>query len=407
MRKTWLLGFGFFSISITWALYNAFVPFFLEKFITSTALIGFMMTIDNYFALLLQPWIGARSDRTNTRFGRRMPYLLIGMPLAAVFGALIPWHTSLFTLVLFMVLMNLSMSLYRSPTVALMPDITVDAKRTQANGIINFMGGVGSILAFAGGAYLYEQHTSLPFLTAGVLTLVCLVILLIIIREKRDSIGYLAPGKQTATSFQAFKAEWNKPTVFLLGAIFFWFLSYQGVEALFTLYGKNHLGLTEGQASFSLAFFSLAFVLGAIPSGLLGRKFGKKLIILIGVCGLIVIYAAIAFAQDLLMLRVLLIIGGLFWAMININSYPFIVALGKEQSIGTRTGIYYLFSSLAAIASPPLMGLMVDWFSYGVLFYIATGGMVLALLLLLGVRDKGLSRSAEIGTAPDATAGRL
>ncbi len=395
MRKTWLLGFGFFSISITWALYNAFVPFFLEKYMASTALIGFMMTIDNYFALLLQPWIGARSDRTNTRFGRRMPYLLIGMPLAAVFGALIPWHVSLFTLVLFMVLMNLSMSLYRSPTVALMPDMTAEAKRTQANGIINFMGGIGSILAFAGGAYLYEQHASLPFLSAGILTLVCLGILLLAIREKRDAIAYQPLAKASGASWQAFKAEWNRPTVFLLGAIFFWFLSYQGVEALFTLYGKNHLGLTEGEASFSLAFFSLAFVVWAIPSGLLGRRFGKKLIIMIGVIGLVATYFAIAFVEQLLALRLLLIIGGLFWAMININSYPFIVALGKEQSIGTRTGIYYLFSSLAAIVSPPLMGALIDWFGYSILFFVATGGMLLALLLLLGIRDKGLARASQ------------
>jgi maltose/moltooligosaccharide transporter len=390
MKKTWLLGFGFFSISITWALYNAFVPFFLEKFLTSTALIGFMMTIDNYFALFLQPWIGSRSDRTNSRFGKRMPYLIIGMPLAALFGALIPWHTSLLTLVLFMVLMNLSMSLYRSPTVALMPDITQDSKRTQANGIINFMGGIGSILAFAGGSFLYEKHSSLPFLSASVLTLICLVILVYVIKEKRDAISYTPAEEKTAVSF---KGQWNRPTIFLLGAIFFWFLSYQGVEAFFTLYGKNHLQLTEGQSSFSLAFFSLAFVLAAIPSGLLGNRFGKKLIISLGVIGLIIIFAAISFVDALLPLRTLLILGGICWAMININSYPFIVSLGKEQSIGTRTGIYYLISSLAAIASPPLMGGLIDLLGYSVLFYFSSGGMIIALLFLFCVKDKGLSRA--------------
>ncbi|WP_419874965.1 SLC45 family MFS transporter [Candidatus Pristimantibacillus sp. PTI5] len=392
MKKTWLLGFGFFSISITWALYNAFVPFFLDNFLKSTALIGFMMTIDNYFALFLQPWIGSRSDRTNSRFGKRIPYLLIGMPLAALFGALIPWHTSLLTLVLFMVMMNLSMSLYRSPAVALMPDITPDSKRTQANGIINFMGGIGSIIAFGGGSILYEKHASLPFLTASVLTLGCLVILFFAIKERRDSIAYNANEEKTKISF---KGQLTRSTLFLLGAIFFWFLSYQGVEAFFTLYGKNHLQLTEGQSSFSLAFFSLAFVLAAIPSGLLGNRFGKKLIITLGVIGLVLIFAAISFVDSLLPLRALLLIGGICWAMININSYPFIVSLGKEQSIGTRTGIYYLISSLAAIASPPLMGALIDLFGYSVLFYFSSGGMVIALLFLLGVKDKGLARTAE------------
>jgi len=399
MKKTWLLGFGFFSISITWALYNAFVPFFLDKFLTSTALIGFMMTIDNYFALFLQPWIGSRSDRTSTRLGKRMPYLLIGMPLAALFGALIPWHTSLLTLVLFMVLMNLSMSIYRSPTVALMPDITQDSQRTKANGVINFMGGIGSIIAFAGGSLLYEKHHSLPFLAASILTLICLVILLNNIKEKRDAILYSPAEEKTKISF---KEQWNRPTIFLLGAIFFWFLSYQGVEAFFTLYGTKHLQLTEGQSSFSLAFFSLAFVAAAIPSGLLGNRFGKKLIILLGVIGLIVIFAAISFADALLPLRTLLIVGGICWAMININSYPFIVSLGKEQSIGTRTGIYYLISSLAAIASPPLMGGLIDLLGYSVLFYFSSGGMVIALLFLLCVKDKGLARSVSDPSIPSS-----
>lgn len=392
MKKTWLLGFGFFSISITWALYNAFVPFFLDKFLTSTFLIGFMMTIDNYFALFLQPWIGKRSDHTKSLLGKRMPYLLIGMPLAALFGALIPWHTSLLTLVLFMVLMNLSMSLYRSPTVALMPDITPGSKRTQANGIINFMGGIGSIIAFGGGSILYEKHHSLPFLTASILTLVCLCILLLTIKERRDAVSDAPLEKQEKISF---KSQLNRPTLFLLGAIFFWFLSYQGVEALFTLYGKNHLKLKEGQSSFSLAFFSLAFVLAAIPSGLLGSRFGKKRIISVGVIGLIVIFAAISFVEALLPLRLLLLAGGICWALININSYPFIISLGKEKSIGTRTGIYYLISSLAAIASPPLMGGLIDIMGYSILFYFSSGGMVIALLFLLGVKDKGLAKSAE------------
>ncbi|MFF2482982.1 SLC45 family MFS transporter [Paenibacillus sp. NPDC058071] len=387
MKKTWLLGFGFFSISITWALYNAFVPFFLDKFLTSTALIGFMMTIDNYFALFLQPWIGSRSDRTNTRFGKRMPYLLIGMPLAAVFGALIPWHTSLITLVLFMVLMNLSMSLYRSPTVALMPDTTPESRRTKANGIINFMGGIGSILAFGAGSVLYEAHSALPFAAASVLTLICLLILIRSVREKRDALVY-APAEKAAFSFSG---EWTRPTVFLLCAVFFWFLSYQGVEALFTLYGKHHLGLKEGDASLSLAFFSLMFVLAAIPAGWLGNRYGKKKVIMAGVIGLIATFAAITFVDSLLPLRLLLFAGGIFWALININSYPFVIGLGKEQSIGTRTGMYYLFSSLAAIVSPPLMGLLVDLFNYSVLFYTASAGMVVALLFLLGVKDKGLS----------------
>lgn len=383
MKKTWLLGFGFFSISITWALYNAFVPFFLEKYISSVAWIGFFMTIDNYFALFLQPWIGRRSDRTRTRLGRRMPYLLIGMPLGALFTAILPFHTSLATLLIFMVLMNLSMSLYRSPTISLMPDITEERRRTRANGIINFMGGVGAILAFAAGSMLYNTHESLPFIAAAAVTLISLFILLKFIQEKRDAHTYVEEPSPSATSF---RNQLNRTTVLLLAAIFFWFVAYQGVETLFTLYGKNEMGLTEAEASFSLTFFSLAFVLFAIPSGWLGAKLGKKRMILTGICGLLIVFSLVPVVESLIVLRATLAIGGIFWACININSYPFVVSTGSEESIGTRTGLYYLVSSLAAISSPPLLGWLIDSAGYSVLFYSAAGSMLLALICMLMIR---------------------
>ncbi|WP_410513808.1 SLC45 family MFS transporter [Paenibacillus sp. BR2-3] len=391
MKKVWLLGFGFFSISITWSLYNAFVPFFLEKYVHSVALISFMMTIDNYFALFLQPWIGNRSDRTSTRYGRRMPYLMIGMPLAAVLTMLIPFHTGLFTLLLFMMLMNLAMSLYRSPTVALMPDITPDAQRTKANGYINFLGGIGSILAFGVGSILYGASPALPFIVAGLITLLCLFIVSRYIKENRDGVNQ---GKEAITEVTAkpsrisFRGQLDRTTVWLLAAIFFWFVAYQGVETLFTLYGKHHLGLSEEAASFSLTFFSLAFVLFAIPSGWLGGRFGKKKMIIIGVCGLMAVFSLVGFAKDLLILRSLLLLGGLFWACININSYPYVVATGTEESIGTRTGMYYLVSSLAAITSPPLLGLLIDQFDYSILFFGAAISMAIALLCLFLMKGR-------------------
>lgn len=384
MKKTWLLGLGFFSISITWALYNAFVPLFLDNYLKSTAMIGFMMTIDNYFAMFLQPWIGHRSDKTNSKYGRRMPYLLIGMPLGAVFATLIPLHTGFITLVIFMVLMNLSMSLFRSPTVALMPDITPDHLRTKANGVINFMGGLGSVLAFGIGSKLYGVGSYLPFLCAGLVMLFSMFVLKAVIKEP-ITLAAINPSEVKPKNPVRIREQLDKKTVFILAAIFFWFVAYQGVEALFTLYGKNQLGMSDSAASFSLTFFSLAFLVFALPSGWLGAKFGKKKIILIGVVGLMVIFGSLIFIQSVLWLRVFLIIGGLFWACININSYPWIVSTGREESIGTRTGIYYFVSSLAAITSPPLLGLLIDTFGYSALFISASGGMLLALLCMLKI----------------------
>jgi maltose/moltooligosaccharide transporter len=383
MKKTWLLGFGFFSISIGWSLYNGFVPFFLDNYLESTALIGFLMTLDNYVALFLQPYIGQRSDRTNTRYGRRMPYLLIGIPIAALFFALIPFHNSLVMLIIFMVCMNLSMAIFRSPTIALMPDITPEHKHTKANGVINFMGGCGAILAFSAGSFLYNIDESIPFLAVAAIFLVALWVVFKNIKENRDAISYAI----TTTPKINYTKELNSPTVFLLAAIFFWFIAIQGMEALFTLYGVNELGLSKSASAFSLAFFSLSFVLSAIPCGLLGAKYGKKKMIVIGIIGLIFVFFLLSWVESVISLRAILLAGGLFWACININAYPFIVSTGSENSYGTRTGLYYLVSSLAAIISPPTLGLLIDLFGFGILFYAAAGSMLFALAFMLKVKN--------------------
>lgn len=343
MKKTWLLGFGFFSISLGWALYNGFVPFFLDDYLTSTALIGFLMTLDNYVALFLQPYIGHESDRTHTRFGRRMPFLLGGIPIAAVFFALIPFHNGLLTLILFMVCMNLSMAIFRSPTIALMPDITPEYDRAKANGIINFMGGFGAILAFSIGSYLFKTNEELPFLVVAVIFLFALWIIYKNINEKRDGI---ANTSHTNIPVIPYRKELTPSTILLLAAIFFWFMAIQGMEALFTLYGVKELGLSESASAFSLAFFSLSFVLSSIPCGHFGAKFGMKKMIIIGIVGLIVIFLLLYLIKTVFALRVILLIGGMFWACININAYPFIVSTGSGESYGTRTGMYYLVSSL-------------------------------------------------------------
>lgn len=384
MKKTWLLGFGFFSISLGWSLYNGFVPFFLDNYLSSTALIGFLMTIDNYIALFLQPYIGQLSDRTRTRYGRRMPYMLVGIPLASLFFALIPFHTSLLMLLIFMVSMNLSMAIFRSPTIALMPDITPEHNQTKANGIINFMGGCGAIFAFSVGSYLFSKNESLPFFAVTVVFLLALWILFTKIKEHRDAITY---SKTTIPKIN-YKEELNNSTLFLLAAIFFWFIAIQGMEALFTLYGVNELGLSKSASAFSLTFFSLSFVLTAIPSGLLGAKFGKKKVIVVGIIGLIISFTLLNWVESVFYLRAILFMGGLFWACVNINAYPFIISTGSSDSFGTRTGLYYLVSSLAAIVSPPTIGLFIDLFGFSVLFITAACSLLLALGCISRVTDR-------------------
>lgn len=143
--KTFLLGFGFFGVSVIWGVYNAFVPIFLaDKFGLSPAFIGFFMTLDNIAALFIQPPVGAWSDRIRTKWGRRIPFILIGAPITALAFGFIPMAAVLPLFVACTSTTLLSAALWRTPVIALMPDITPSPFRSQANGIINFMGGVGS-----------------------------------------------------------------------------------------------------------------------------------------------------------------------------------------------------------------------------------------------------------------------
>ena len=181
-----LLGFGFFGISIVWPLYNAYVPIFLKDFSLSSTSIGFIMTIDNIFAIFMLPLIGVLSDQTRTRLGRRMPYILFGAPLAGLFFALIPITRELHLLwfmMLNIIFMNFFMALFRSPVIALMPDITPSKYRSQANGIINFMGGLGALIAYFVGKPLYDKNYALPFWLGALVMVIALILVVFFIKE--------------------------------------------------------------------------------------------------------------------------------------------------------------------------------------------------------------------------------
>ena len=184
--KIFLLGFGFFGISVLWALYNAYVPIFLKDFALSYLVIGFIMTIDNIFAIVMLPYIGALSDQTRTRIGRRMPYILTGAPTGALFFALIPVARNLHSLLFMMttiIIMNFAMALFRSPVIALMPDITPSRYRSQANGIINFMGGLGALLVYFIGKPLYDRNYALPFYLGALILFLSSLLVVIFIKE--------------------------------------------------------------------------------------------------------------------------------------------------------------------------------------------------------------------------------
>ncbi|WP_352404368.1 SLC45 family MFS transporter [Sporanaerobacter acetigenes] len=380
-RKTFVLGLGFFSVSIVWPVYNSFVPIMLENYIKSTTLIGAVMTIDNLFAVIFQPIFGALSDKTNTRFGRRMPYLLIGVPLAAIFCSLIPSANSLPMLMTFVILMNFAMSIFRAPTVALMPDVTPSHLRSKANGVINFMGGLAAVIAYGLGGFLYKKGTAYPFYMSSIIMTMALILLYIFIKEP-EIVEEKAKVKNKEKDIDK-----SKSLLFILFAIFFWFTGFNAVETFFSLYGQYELGIDPGKASMILTSFSLSFLIFAIPAGFVGTKLGRKKTILLGIVGALTVFTLLIFIKNISAMIVLLIIGGMFWAFININSYPMVVEMAPKGGVGTYTGYYYFFSSCAAIVSPILFGWIRDMaHSYKPLFIYSCIAFGAALFCMLFVK---------------------
>ncbi len=384
----------------------------------SSALIGFIMTIDNIFGVIFQPLFGQISDRTRTRFGKRMPYIMFGIPVCAVAFFFIPRTGSLLAMMSVIILFNLVMSVWRSPVVSLMPDMTAPVHRSKANGIINLMGGVGGIIAFLAGGFLANVGgDNMPFLMGSVIMIFALAMLFFFVKEpdnrrmsrimegREELLDQAAspdtkgPAREKGRALAGLDKAEKRSLAALLLAIFFWFCGYNAVESFFTLYATKQLGISKGDAAMTLALFSLALVAFALPAGILASKFGRKRLIVIGLFGMMAAFVPMLFIEDLLILRGLLVLGGLFWACININSLPMVVELASEEKIGSFTGYYYFFSFSAAIVSPILFGWIRDLTDdYTTLFPYSIIAFALALVCMILVRH---GEANPTSAAPD------
>lgn len=410
--RVFLLGFGFFGVSIIWGVYNAFVPIFLaEKFHLTPILIGFFMTLDNIAALLIQPPVGAWSDRLRTPIGRRMPFILIGAPLGAVAFGLLPMAAVLPLFVACTSTLLLSMAMWRTPVIALMPDITPSDKRSQANGIINFMGGIGGIISFLGGSALYRINPAFPFWMGSGLVIVAAALVFIFIKEPQQ-FGDAAKQPGMLESLKEIWSESDKSALRLFLAIFFWFLGYTAIEAFFTLYAKNYLGMDAADGSRLLGHLSLTFVLFALVSGVIGSRIGRRLTISIGIVLMAGLLAGVYITPAAVLTTVIgkapvlgsipvvslfLMGAGAAWSLININSLPMVVDMTTTARLGTYTGLYYLFSTLSAIAGPNLNGILIELTgnNYNSIMLVSPFFMLIALWLMMGVK-RGEASSAVV-----------
>jgi MFS family permease len=399
--KIFVIGSGFFALMLIWTFYNAYMPLILGDFIESRAIRGAIMGLDNLLAVLLIPVIGAWSDRVDTRIGNRLPFIVVGMPVAAIFFILIPYgaQVTLWVLLVIDIIFLLAMTIYRAPVIALMPDHTPTERRSTANGIINLMGGVGAIIALFGLSALYGIDRAYPFAIAGLLLFLSFLLLYFTVDRNPSYVGSSKDEmEETMASESFFKglSHLKKPEfrghLFILTAIFLYFIGYSGVEAQFTVYAVEYLNMEGSAAGFTLGFFSLAFVIFAVPAGLLGSKLGKTPIMLLGLIALPLIFICIPFlpllsspfpvVNQVLLLQIVLFTGGVAWALINVQAYPLVADLGGKNKIGYFTGLYYLFSMASSIIAPAFLGLLMDIFTHPALFFGAAASFLAGFYFL-------------------------
>lgn len=413
-KRTFFIGLAFLSISGFWQMYDSIIPLMLQNtFHLGETVTGALMAMDNVLAIFLLPLFGLLSDKTDTKIGKRMPFILGGTILAASFLLLLSaadkkQNLVMFLFVLFLLL--LSMGLYRSPAVALMPDLTPNRLRSKANAVINLMGAVGGVYALlmikllVGGG---ERPDYLPlFLSIAGLMLLAVAVLFFTVKEKKtaklvreeeraleiqgDSDGQAeALGRmqeETSEKMEGMPQEVRRSMIFLLLSIFFWFTAYNAVTTAFSRYTRVVWHMEGGSFADCLMVATVAAICSYIPIGNIASRIGRKKTILAGIILMSLCYFAAIFAGAYHpAVNIAFAAIGVGWAAINVNSYPMIVEMGKGCDIGKFTGTYYTFSMAAQIFTPVLSGFLLENISYRSLFPYAFAFSVLAFITMMQV----------------------
>lgn len=387
--KTILIGFGFMSVQIAWIIYNAYVPLILKENATIANLtwsglaVGIIMVIDNIFGVVFQPLFGRISDNTHTRFGKRTPFLMVGIPVCALFFIFIPRIHIIGILMLDIIIFNFIMSTWRSPVVAMMPDFVPSELRSEGNAVINIMGGVGVVLGTVAGkiiTFIMPDGTGEAeirnnvFIFGAVIMVICLMVVVFLVKEPDNRISKAEIITREA-EFKKDKAKKEgkgglkgtglskpelKSLIFMLIALFFNSNATDSIQTYFTTFAKYELDFTESNASLIIALFAAATAIGAIPAGKLGRKFGRKRTIMTGWTGVLILFTLYFITKLQFLLYVAIVCGGMLIAFITINTLPLVLEIGGPDKLGTFTGYYYTATFSASIVGPVLVGGMFD-----------------------------------------------
>ena len=387
--KTALIGFGFMAVQIAWIIYNNYMPLILrgDNMLgghpwTETA-IGAVMVFDNIFGVVCQPLFGRLSDRTHTRFGKRTPYMMIGLPVCALLFIMIPRLTTLGALMTNVILFNFVMSTWRSPVVAMMPDATPSELRGEGNAVINIMGGVGVVLGTVAGKLFsvllrtddIQTLRNYVFLFGAVVMVLCLFVVVFVVREGDNRITKEESLKAKA-DYEKSRAPKKKKTglrqiglsrgetvslIVILAALFFNSNATDSINTNFTTFAAKEMGFAEKDAALFVTLFAASTVAGAIPAGKLGQKFGRKKTIIVGWAGILALFLLFLVTKLPWLFYVAVVAGGVCIAFVTINTLPLVLEIGGQENIGTFTGLYYTATQSAAIVGPVVMGAIFDF----------------------------------------------
>jgi MFS family permease len=383
-------------------MYDNVVPLILKNtFGMKETVTGAIMSVDNIFALFLLPIFGAFSDKVKTPIGRRMPFILVGTGAAFVLLLLLPFADNTVNLTLFVValfFLLISMGVYRSPAVALMPDLTPKPLRSKANAIINLMGAVGGVYTLIMIKFLVgkgDRPNYYPlFLAVGILMIVGVAILFFTIKENklRQEVGVESEAAEEVVDEASVKSaklpkEVMRSLIFILISVAFWFIAYNAVTTAFSRYATEVWGLEGGGYADCLMIATVAAIISYIPIGAISSKIGRKNTILIGIVllGSCFLAAGLYPTYHWTMVIFFAIIG-FAWAAISVNSYPMVVEMSKAGDVGKYTGYYYTFSMAAQVITPILSGALLEHVSYKTLFPYSVTFSILAFITMSQVK---------------------
>lgn len=419
--RTFLIGLAFMSICSFWQVYDNIIPLMLKNtFGLGETVTGAVMALDNVLAVFLLPLFGTLSDKVDTRLGKRTPFIIVGTVLAVIFMLLLPVADGAVNLPLFVGALFgalISMGLYRSPAVALMPDLTPNRLRSRANAVINLLGAVGGVYSLIMIKLLVGKETRPDyeplFLSIAALMAVAVLVLAATVREKKIAAQVAAeeaasrdgePEKTENRQGTVLAPEVKRSMLFMLASIFLWYMAYNAVTTAFSRYTEQVWNLQGGGFADCLMVATVAAILSYIPIGHISAKIGRKKTIIGGVLVMAACYGIAVFVgQYTPLINVVFALIGIAWAAINVNSYPMIVAMSEGADIGKFTGTYYTFSMAAQIVTPILSGALLEYVSYRTLFPYAFVFSMLAFCTMLQVKHgdvkppkKGLLESFDV-----------